>query len=140
MALMENLQMGVLVKDEKDKVILANQALIKMFNFLSNEDKINDFPKKYDHYFASVENFKQRYQEIIAHNQIVIDEEYILKDGRIIEQNYVPINVNHKYAGNLWMYRDITPTKKVEIALRESESKFRTFIQTAGDSNYCIIS
>ncbi len=139
MALMENLQMGVLVKDEKGEVILANQALENIFNG-TNEDSqyfeksklVYFFPSNYESIFANNYPFQERYQEIITNRQVVMDEEYTLNNGKTIEQSYVPIFVNNQYAGNLWMYRDITPTKKVEIALRESETKFRTFIQTAG--------
>lgn len=144
MALMENLQMGVLVKDEKGQVILANQALAKIFQTY-HQHQLNSYPQNYASYFVNPSLFKQRYRAIIKLNQVITDEELVLKDGKIIEQNYIPIWVNHQYAGHLWLYRDITQTKQVEIALRESESKFRTFIQTAGmsimvlDSNYRIL-
>jgi PAS domain S-box-containing protein len=140
-ALMENLQIGVLVKDEKEGIILANKAFEKIFN-PSVCEKAKDCPQgknlmcycphNYKYIFADADYFNRRYQEIISGHEVVMDEEYTLKNGRIIEQSYVPIWVNHEYGGYLWLYRDVTPTKKAEMALRESESKFRAFIQTAG--------
>jgi len=137
MALMENLQMGILVKDEKNQIILANQALNKIFksfipNINLNQSDSYCCGQSYEAIFIDPQGYLHRQKEILAQRQVVMDEEYRLNNGTIIEQSYVPIWVNHQYSGDLWLYRDITHTKKVEIALRESETKFRTFIQTAG--------
>ncbi len=136
-ALMENLQGGVLLKDENNQVILSNQVFWDLFeipeaNSDSIPDDVDSFALKYQHLFAQPETWSTRQKEIIHGREIVTDEEFTLANHKIIQQDYVPIYVGDNYAGYLWLYRDITQRKSTEAALRESENLLRIFIQTAG--------
>ena len=48
----------------------------------------------------------------------------------------VPIFEDDKFAGAILLINDITEQKKMEKALRESEEKYRTFMETASDLMY----
>ncbi|MBR8828994.1 MAG: PAS domain S-box protein [Gomphosphaeria aponina SAG 52.96 = DSM 107014] len=136
-ALMENLNVGVLVKNEQQQVILANLAFCEIFQIqsppknLSGRD-FSHFSKEYGGLFAQPAEFQQRYQAIDNHREIVCNEEFHLADGRILEADMVPIFVGEKYAGHLWMYRDVTQKNLARAALQESENRLRHLVSTAG--------
>ncbi|MGA9382063.1 MAG: PAS domain S-box protein, partial [Phormidium sp.] len=123
--LMENLQLGILVKDESELVVLVNQAFCNIFNIpivpatLIGAD-FSDFLANYQHFFTSPEQVIQRHEEILQSQKATTNEEIIMADGRILERDYAPIFVQGKYKGHLWMYRDITERKKAEIEIRTS--------------------
>jgi len=112
--LLENLQLGVLVKDELDKVVLINQSFCDLFN-------INTLPSEligtnFSEFPAQIGEFTK---EIVCTTE-TNNEEIILADGRILERDYVPIMVANKYQGHLWMYRDISERKNYELQLKNS--------------------
>ncbi|MEC4896118.1 MAG: ATP-binding protein [Oscillatoria sp. PMC 1051.18] len=124
-ALIENLQAGVVVLDEFERVVLINQTFCNLFAIpilpaaLIGAD-FTDFAEKYQHCFAQPKQFKQRYQAILSARKIVTAEELQLANAKVLERDYVPIAVEENYVGNLWMYRDITQRKQSEAELRNS--------------------
>lgn len=123
--LMENLQLGILVKDENELVVLLNQAFCDLFNIpivpgaLIGAD-FSDYIETYQHCFANPEQVIQRYKEILQSRKVTTNEEILMADGRILEQDYAPIFVQGEYKGHLWMYRDITERKKAESEMKTS--------------------
>ncbi|XWK86731.1 MAG: PAS domain S-box protein [Phormidium sp.] len=123
--LIENLQLGILVKDEDELVVLLNQAFCDLFNIpivagaLIGAD-FSDYIETYQHCFANPEQVIQRHKEILQSRKVTTNEEISMADGRILEQDYAPIFVQGEYKGHLWMYRDITERKKAESEMRTS--------------------
>jgi len=57
---------------------------------------------------------------LLQAKQSVMNEEWTLRDGRILERDYAPILVEDSCQGHLWMYRDITERKRNEEQLKTS--------------------
>ncbi|WP_017303599.1 PAS domain S-box protein [Spirulina subsalsa] len=123
--LIENLQFGVLVKDESQRVVLTNQAFCDLFNIDIHPVTLigasfADFPYSYQHLFVDGERFLEHHKNILAEGHVMSDEEIQLVDGRTFARDYVPIVVEGQEQGHLWMFRDITERKQQEQVLRAS--------------------
>ncbi|MBD2435513.1 response regulator [Nostoc sp. FACHB-110] len=128
--LIESLQVGVLLEDENRHVILANQEFCSLFNIPVTPEALQGMDCRQaseasKQLVADSDRFIQRLDEILHQGEIVVNQEWQLQDGRILEQDYVPIVVDNKFYGHLWKYRDITLRKQSEIDLRSSEEQLK---------------
>lgn len=49
-----------------------------------------------------------------------------MKDERVFERDYLPVFLEDDlYAGHMWLYRDVTIRSLSEMAIKESEKKYR---------------
>jgi len=121
-SLISNLQLGVLVKDEHNKVALINQAFCDIFKTTNCSNRLigqewGNIGDEFAPLFEHPEEISQNHQKIVANQEIVTNQEIQLADGRILEQNYVPILIDSVDRGHLWMYRDISDRKQAESKL-----------------------
>ncbi|WP_250855392.1 response regulator [Anabaena sp. PCC 7938] len=134
-ALIENLQAGVLVEDESNKIILINQEFCQMFDIQIAPQSLigvsfNECSKTRKELFADPEVFVEQSSKIVAEKSAVIDE-FIMSDNRIFERCYIPIFVDENYCGHLWKYYDITERRNVELELKQSEAFLRKLYDIA---------
>lgn len=121
--LMENLEYGILVKDELEKVVLINQAFCNMYQLdlppasLIGAD-FSHFEQDYQHFFTDPETVLRENYQIKTNRKPVSNQEIKFSSDKIFEQNFVPIFINNNYSGHLWMYRDITNDKANELYLQ----------------------
>ncbi|MBN1313416.1 MAG: PAS domain S-box protein [Anaerolineae bacterium] len=54
-----------------------------------------------------------------------------LQSGHILERYSYLLSLGGEEGGRVWLFRDITERKQAEIALQESEQRFRTVVQNA---------
>jgi PAS domain S-box-containing protein len=124
LALVENLEAGVLVNDEHGRIVVINQIFCDMFglsndlpSLLGTRGSISSEDVK--HLFVDPEEFiacsKQRLQD----RQPVTGDELNLADGRTYERDYIPIIVDRQYHGHLWQFRDISERKRAERSIRQ---------------------
>ncbi len=108
--LVENFQGGLLIEDERGRIVMLNQVYCEMFGIpLSPQSMIGqstaDIPltKLNDPGY-----FVARFHLIVAKRVPVTGERVYMRDGRILERDYTPISDAGMSLGNLWLYRDVT--------------------------------
>lgn len=132
-SLISNMQAGVIVEDENRKISVVNEHLIKMFiqSEISPEAKnvkglsCEVFLKGMKAVIINIDDFYKRINDLLLEQKICINEEIILKDGRVLERDFVPLNINHEAKGVLWVYRDVTERKLVEKLFLRQNSIFK---------------
>ncbi|WP_303311727.1 PAS domain S-box protein [Hymenobacter sp. BT730] len=130
-----NFQEGILLEDENNRVVLANEAICRMFDVHATPEGLigldtSLFGQQAKNRFKDEEGFVQRHEELIRNRHLVTGDIFKLKDGRTLQSDFVPIQVNEKYIGNLWKFEDITERKNNEDALKRREEKYRGIIES----------
>ncbi|HRH79661.1 MAG TPA: ATP-binding protein [Thiobacillaceae bacterium] len=127
-ALISNLQSGILVEDEYRNFALTNRAFCDLFGIQAEPESLIGKPcipatQQFAPLFEDGEQFLMRIDGLLAKRHVVTGEELHLKDGRVLERDFLPIHSGDTYHGQLWQYRDITPRKQVEEALRTAKEE-----------------
>ncbi|HEA29684.1 MAG TPA: PAS domain S-box protein [Leeuwenhoekiella sp.] len=128
-----NLQSGILLEDENGKIVLTNKQFCKQFGLEENSNALigYDFAalaKKLIDKFENNQNIISRVETIISEKKRVLGEEIELKDGKILERNFIPIFQEDSYKGHLWSYEDITLKKKYKENLQAQKEKYSRMI------------
>ena len=128
--LVENLQAGLLVEDEVGKVYALNQTYCDMFGkdelplMIEGGDCENEFELN-QALFSQSEAFLQWRQECLSGAKTITGKEWLLSDGRVFEQDYIPIFFEDEqgliHRSHLWSYRDISEHKQIQKTLGQAK-------------------
>src|SRR5438128_9892016 len=137
-ALMDNLPDNIYFKDAVGRFLRINKALTTCFGLSEPAQAMG----KTDFDFFTEEHARPAYadeQEIIRTGQPVVgkEEKETWLDGRVrwVSTTRMPFRDNDgKIIGTFGVARDITRVKLAEEGLRESEQRFRTFVDHATDA------
>jgi len=125
--LIKNLNSGVLLEDENQKIILSNEKFCEFF--CRNNKKTFSYEKpncsqcvwKSSKLFKDAHQFEERIIDLISKKEICVNEELETSDGRFYERDFIPIYKNNEYLGHLWQYRDITQRKRNNTDLQQAK-------------------
>lgn len=128
--LITNLQKGVLVEDENRRIILVNQLFCEIFGIPAEPEALvgmdcSQSAEQTKNLFSNPEQFVERIDEILKRQQIAVEENLTMADGRILQRDYIPIFLEGHYRGHLWEYADITEQHHSQELIRKSEEKYR---------------
>lgn len=132
-SLISNLDSGVLLEDENRKIIFINQQFCDIFKIpLLSESLIGkDFSDSIDesqHLFVDSTNFKNRLNELIYNKKQTLGDELLMKDGTVLEQDFIPIRKDGGHDGFLWAYKDISLKKKYLKSIESQKNKYSNII------------
>lgn len=117
--LIENYGGAVLISDENGKVFFVNKNFCGFFGLPILPYELigghssdiftiiaNEFEKK--------NSFIENTVQCLLKKEESLNQEYRLKRGVILEQDFIPVYDKGIYKGQIWLFRDITKFKKTE--------------------------
>jgi PAS domain S-box-containing protein len=117
--LAENFGGGILLENQERKIFFINQQFCDFFNIPIPPEQLlggdcSDAAENSKHLFEDPELFIINVNTALENKVPVYSEICKMKNGLILERDYVPIFENQQYKGHLWTYRDITRFKETE--------------------------
>jgi len=138
--ILSNLSSGVLLVTDDGRIEFANPAFCALFELKeSPADLVATYDSEkviamIDTAYENPDQAVVRVREILKRGQPVLREEISMQNGSIFLRDYVPLIVEGRSFGRLWVHSDITELKRGEKALRESRAKFEAALASMSDS------
>lgn len=137
--ILSNMNFGILLVTNQDRVEFANQAFCDIFGLKDSPDSlarlsaaeiIDKIRPSYKEPDAAV----ARIGEIVGAGLPVKSEEIVMRGERVLLRDFTTIRIGEEIFGRLWVHTDITERKRADEALRESEAKLRAIFETSVDA------
>lgn len=132
--LVQNLHAGVLVENEKRKIVLINQQFCDLFSipvapeFLIGAD-CAEAAEQTKGLFCDSDMFVKRVDELLQKRELTLNEDLQMRDGKILERHYIPVFSGDEYLGHMWHYRDVSAQRMASERIRKSEEKYRGIME-----------
>lgn len=122
--LINNLHDGILVTDEHQNIIFANQMYCDIYDIDKSPEQLvgmhlDTSIKSRTSIYEEPERYRQKTEAILEKKVIVLDEEWRLKDGRTLNRDFIPLILGNNNKGGIWKFRDITAQKNTEKRLSD---------------------
>ncbi|WP_324671471.1 PAS domain-containing protein [Hymenobacter sp. GOD-10R] len=121
-ALVENLRIGILLVSEEGQILFVNQYFRELFGLAVGDVVAEVYPPippdtvYIDEAFQDPADFAARAQALHIAGKTVLNEEFILANGRVLELDYLVLDQDQ--AGRLICYRDVTERHERDTLLR----------------------
>jgi len=139
-ALMDNIPDNIFIKDTRGQFILNNKAHLRFLGVKDNEETLGktDYDFRYNKY-AKKHHLDE--QEVIRSGTALVnkDEPAVNSKGKeewMLTTKLPMKDLNGKITGIIGISRNITERKKLGLALKDSEERFKTLFESAPDAYY----
>lgn len=135
---------AVVVADNDLKILVWNEKSTELLGIGSKSSKTANWNEEYELYeIDTITPFNQDELPLTKAVKFGITtrncEMYIKKTGMYLSVNATPLyDQNERKIGGMAVLSDITAMKQAELAVKESELKFRTLFENANDGIYIV--
>lgn len=110
---------AILLENQDRKIELVNQSFCDLFGIPLPPSQLVGFDcstaaQTNKVLFVDEEDFVHQIDQTLKNKLRVNDLELLMKDGRYLSRDYIPIFNKDNYIGHLWVYKDITSQKDAE--------------------------
>ena len=131
-----NIRASILLVTDNDEVEFLNNSFCEYFGLPGSPDdycgiKASEMIEKIDEAYNMPHKEIKRITDIVKKWKPVIGEEIEMKGSRTCLRDFIPISVNNKPYGRLWLHLDITERKKFEKRLEDSEKRYKYIVEKA---------
>lgn len=121
-ALISGLPAGILVEDEDRRVVLVNSIFCNLFLLDVDPQTLigstwRGTEKNAKFLFSDPDRFVEVTRELLANRERKVAVRFDLRDGRILELDFLPLQEGDVSRGSLWMYNDVTDRLLAKEAL-----------------------
>ena len=104
--------LAILMEDERRRITLANREFCILFDIPASPETLigadsRETTTQARQLFADPDGFTERTASAIAGGRPVQGEHLVMRDGRVIERDYLPVAAGRLH-GHMWVYRDVT--------------------------------
>jgi len=125
---------GLLVVNRESRVEYANQVFCNLLGLREKPDELCGLTdvkilQIIRPAYADPDDVFARIKDLLARNAPSFDNEVIMRNGQTLLLDFVPLMVEGQNTGRMWLHRDISERKRMELMLRANETKFRTLVE-----------
>jgi signal transduction histidine kinase len=141
--ILSNMHFGLLLVTDDNKVEFVNQAFCENFGLKDSPNALVNLPAdemidKIRSCYADPEEAVARIGEIVQSGQPIRGEEVAMSGARTFQRDYIPIRLNEKRYGRLWIHEDITGRKSIENDLNEANALLKERNAELDSFNYSV--
>lgn len=123
-SMLSSLPMAALMTDEHGNLLELNEEYCLTFNIgLSAREAMaidpQDLTRRFQKSLLHADLHMANVNAMLAARQPVLGRDILLKDGRIVQRDYLPIYDEGKYLGQLFLYRDVTRERRIDASKSE---------------------
>lgn len=120
--LINHVHRGIIAENEDGLVDFANDLFCEMFQLRKGEVIGNSGAgvlEKCSHFFSA----PSRPESLLAGElrKPVLNEELILRDGRVLERDRIPLEILGFYNGQVWIFRDVSEKRRMQAVIEEQQ-------------------
>jgi PAS domain S-box-containing protein len=131
--LFDHLHAGVLIETGEGAIWRVNRSFCALFRIDADPASLRATDAALLHArcsesFEDAEAFLEGIRRVVARGNPVSEEQVNLRDGRTFEREFAPVPGFGATPGRLWIFRDVTVSRRIESLLRLAEAQSRALL------------